>query len=37
MDRDLARKNIRTALIVAAFSAFLFCLTFIAAAIYVST
>ncbi len=36
MDRKLARKNIRTALLLAAFSLFMFGLTFIVAAIYVS-
>ena len=36
MDRRLARKNIRTGLIVGAISLFMFGLTFVAAAIYVS-
>jgi hypothetical protein len=36
VDRKLARKNIRTALLLAAFSLFMFGLTFIVAAIYVS-
>jgi hypothetical protein len=36
MDRKLARKNVRTALLVAAFSLFMFGLTFIVAAIYLS-
>jgi hypothetical protein len=35
MDRKLARKNLRTALIAGAASAFLFGITFVAAAIYV--
>jgi hypothetical protein len=36
MDRRLARKNIRSGLIVAAVCAFMFAMTFVAAAIYVS-
>jgi hypothetical protein len=36
MDRRLARKNIRTALIVTAFVMFMFGITFVAAAIYVA-
>jgi hypothetical protein len=36
MTRKLARKNIRTALIVGAFSMFMFGMTFVAAAVYVS-
>jgi hypothetical protein len=36
MDRNLARKNIRTALIVAAVCFFMFGMTFVAAAIYIS-
>jgi hypothetical protein len=36
MDRKLARKNIRTALLLAAFSLFMFGLTFLVAAIYLS-
>ena len=36
MDRKLARKNIRTALLLGAFSLFMFGLTFVIAAIYVS-
>jgi len=36
MDRKLARKNVRTALLVAAFSLFMFGLTFVVAAIYLS-
>jgi hypothetical protein len=36
VDRKLARKNARTALLVAAFSLFMFGLTFIVAAIYLS-
>jgi hypothetical protein len=35
MDRKLARKNIRAGLIAAAAAAFLFGITFVAAAIYV--
>lgn len=35
MDRKLARKNIRTALIAGAVCVFMFGLTFLAAAIYV--
>jgi hypothetical protein len=35
MDRRLARKNIRSGLIVAAVCAFMFGMTFVAAAIYV--
>jgi hypothetical protein len=34
MDRNLARKNIRSALIVAAICAFMFGITFLAGAIY---
>jgi len=36
MNRRLARKNIRTGLIVGAISAFLFGITFVIAAVYVS-
>ncbi len=36
MDRKLARKNIRTALLLGAFSLFMFGLTFVVAAIYLS-
>ena len=36
MDRRLARKNIRSGLIVAAVCAFMFGMTFVAAYIYVS-
>jgi hypothetical protein len=36
MDRNLARKNVRTGLIAAAVCAVMFGLTFVAAAIYVS-
>jgi len=36
MTRRLARKNIRTALIVGALSMFMFGLTFIVAAVYIS-
>ena len=36
MDRKLARKNIRTALLLAAFSLFMFGLTFVVAAIWTS-
>ncbi len=36
MDRKLARKNIRTGLLLAAFSLFMFGLTFVVAAIYIS-
>jgi hypothetical protein len=36
MDRRLARKNIRSGLIVTAVCAFMFAMTFVAAAIYVS-
>jgi hypothetical protein len=36
MTRRLARKNLRTALIVGALSMFMFGLTFIVAAIYIS-
>lgn len=36
MDRKLANKNIRVALIVGAFSMFMFGLTFVVAAIWVS-
>ena len=36
MDRRLARKNIRTGLVVAAVCLFMFGMTFVAAAIYVS-
>jgi hypothetical protein len=36
VDRKLARKNIRTALLLAAFSLFMFGLTFVVAAIYIS-
>jgi hypothetical protein len=36
VDRKLANKNIRTALLVGAFSMFMFGLTFVVAAIWVS-
>lgn len=36
MDRELARKNIRTGLIVAVISLIIFVVTFVVAAIYVS-
>jgi hypothetical protein len=36
MTRRLARKNIRTGLVVAAISMFMFGITFVAAALYVS-
>ena len=36
MDRRLARKNIRTGLIVGAVSLFMFAMSFVAAAIYVA-
>ena len=36
MDRNLARKNIRSGLIVGALCLFMFGMTFVAAAIYVS-
>jgi hypothetical protein len=36
MDRKLARKNLRTGLLLAAFSLFMFGLTFLVAAIYLS-
>lgn len=36
MDRNLARKNVRSGLIVAAVCLFMFGMTFVAAAIYVS-
>ena len=36
MDRNLARKNIRSGLIVAAVCCFMFGMTFVAAAIYIS-
>lgn len=36
MDRRLARKNIRTGLIVAAVALFMFGMSFVAAAIYVA-
>ncbi len=36
MDRNLARKNIRTGLIVTAVCLFMFGMTFVAAAIYIS-
>jgi hypothetical protein len=36
MDRNLARKNIRTGLIVGALSLLMFGLAFVAAAVYVS-
>ena len=36
MDRKLARKNLRTGLMLAAFSLFMLGLTFLIAAIYVS-
>ena len=37
MDRHLARKNIRTGLIAAAVSVFMFGIAFVAAAVYTST
>jgi len=37
MDRNLARKNIRTGLIVGAISLIMFGLSFVAAAIYVAS
>jgi len=36
MDRNLARKNVRSGLLVAALCLFMFGMTFVAAAIYVS-
>jgi hypothetical protein len=36
MDRRLARKNIRTGLVVAAVCLFMFGMTFLAAALYIS-
>jgi hypothetical protein len=36
MDRHLARKNIRSGLIVTALCAFIFGMTFVAAAIYIA-
>jgi hypothetical protein len=36
MDRNLARKNIRSGLVVAAICAFMFGMTFVAAAIYIA-
>ena len=36
MDRRLARKNVRTGLMLGALSLFLFALTFVVAAIYLS-
>lgn len=36
MDRKLARKNLRTGLVLAAFSLFMLGLTFLVAAIYLS-
>ncbi len=36
MDRKLARKNVRTGLMLAAFSLFMLGLTFVIAAIYIS-
>jgi hypothetical protein len=36
MDRNLARRNVRSGLIVTAVSAFMFGMTFVAAAIYIS-
>lgn len=36
MDRNLARRNIRTGLIVGAVCLFMFGMTFVAAAIYIS-
>jgi hypothetical protein len=36
MDRNLARKNIRSGLVVASVCAFMFALTFLAAAIYIA-
>ena len=36
MDRKLARKNIRTGLMLAAFSLFMFGLTFVIAAVFIS-
>jgi hypothetical protein len=37
MDRNLARKNVRSGLIVAAVCLFMFGMTFVAAAIYVAS
>lgn len=34
MDRELARKNLRTALIATAVILFMFCITFVAAVLY---
>jgi sugar phosphate permease len=36
MDRHLARKNVRTGLVVTAICVFMFGMTFVAAAIYIS-
>jgi len=36
MDRNLARKNVRSGLIVTAVCLFMFAMTFVAAAIYIS-
>jgi hypothetical protein len=36
MDRHLARKNVRTGLVVTAVCVFMFGMTFVAAAIYIS-
>lgn len=36
MDRNLARKNVRSGLIVAAVALFMFAMTFVAAAIYIA-
>jgi hypothetical protein len=36
VDRNLARKNVRSALIVTAVCVFMFAMTFVAAAIYIS-
>ena len=36
MDRNLARRNVRSGLIVAAVSFFMFGMTFVAAAIYIA-
>jgi hypothetical protein len=36
MDRRLARKNVRTGLVVAALCLFMFGMTFLAAALYIS-
>ena len=36
MNRKLASRNLRTAVLVAAFCVFLFAMTFVAAAVYIS-